>query len=154
MSNKLEDLEPVFRDKATKALELMRSDEKLRALGVVSIIIVETRRTLATQMAYYSRGRMGKPEYVRAMYEAAGLYQPTDKECDTPNTWTLKSKHIDGLAVDLCPSKDGKACWWDAPDAVWQRMAQIAEDCGVAAGYRWAPPKQDKPHFEAKAHEN
>ena len=146
MSNKLEDLEPVFRDKATKAFELMRSDEKLRALGVVSIIIVETRRTLATQMAYYSRGRMGKPEYVRAMYEAAGLYQPTDNECDTPNTWTLKSKHIEGRAVDLAPSRDGRSIWWDAPLSVWRRMGEIGKSAGLIWGGDW--DTVDLPHFE------
>lgn len=150
MSKKLEDLAPAFRPFAERMIDHMRNDQHLHDLGAADVLVVETRRDLATQMAYFARGRMKKVDDVQAMYEAAGLYRPTDKECEKPNTWTLKSKHIDGRAVDLAPSRDGRAFWWDAPDAVWQRMAQIAEDCGVSAGYRWAPPKQDKPHFEEK----
>lgn len=150
MSKKIDDLAPEFRARVEQMLAAMKNDQRLHELGAADVLVVETRRDLSTQMAYFARGRMA-PDDVRTMFAAAGLWSLTDKETQTPVTWTLKSKHIDGLAIDLCPSKDGKACWWDAPDVVWQRMAQIAEDCGVAAGYRWAPPKQDRPHFEAKA---
>ena len=117
MSRDIADLEPRFAAKARQALEYMRADKRLKELGVAGIIIIETRRSLVTQMAYFSRGRMA-PEDVRAMFQAAGLWKLSDKETQTPSTWTLKSKHIDGLAVDLCPSKDGKAACWEWPDAV------------------------------------
>jgi len=147
MSRELKDLVPGFREKVQAALEYMRADRQLKALGVAGIIVIETRRDLTTQMAYFSRGRMA-PEDVRAMFAAAGLWKLSDKETQTPTTWTLKSKHLEGKAVDLCPSKDGKAAWWDAPDAAWKRMATIAQSYGLESGYTWAPPKQDKPHFE------
>jgi hypothetical protein len=67
----------------------------------------------------------------------------------TPSTWTLDSKHTDGLAFDAAPSKDGINPDWAAPDAVWDRMAQIAEEKGLVAGRRWK--NKDSPHFEAKA---
>ncbi|HNV37157.1 MAG TPA: hypothetical protein PKL79_09085, partial [Rectinema sp.] len=105
--NKLDGLQPKFRGRVEAALGVMNIDAELKKYGVQKIIVVEGLRTLPTQMAYYSRGRM-KTADVRAMYEAAGLYKPTDTEAQTPNTWTLKSRHLDGKAVDLAPSKDGK----------------------------------------------
>lgn len=147
MSNKLDGLEPDFGSKARLAVSLMAQDQELKSLGVVSIVVVETRRPLPTQMAYYSRGRMATND-VKAMFAAAGLWKLSDKEAQIKTTWTLNSKHIDGKAVDLCPTKDGKTLWWDAPDEVWRRMAEIAESVGLKAGYRWVKPQQDKPHFE------
>ena len=143
--NKLDGLQPKFRGRVEAALGVMNIDAELKKYGVQKIIVVEGLRTLPTQMAYYSRGRM-KTADVRAMYEAAGLYKPTDTEAQTPNTWTLKSRHLDGKAVDLAPSKDGKTIWWDAPDTVWQRMGDIGKQFGLAWGGDW--PQKDRPHFE------
>lgn len=148
MSKDLKDLVPSFRTKVISALEYMRADKRLKEMGVTGIVIIETKRDLLTQIAYYCRGSGMIPDKVRAIWEAVGLWKLTDKETQTPSTWTLKSRHIEGKAIDLCPSKDGKAAWWDAPDAVWQRMADIGESYGLAPGFRWAPPKQDRPHFE------
>lgn len=144
MSNKLEDLSPLIRDKAEKTLELMKADIDLKQMGVQDIGISETKRNLSTQMAYYSRSRMAI-EDVKKMYKAAGLYTPTDQECKTANTWTLDSKHIRGLAIDLVPTKDGKF-WWSAPVNVWERMGRIGESQGLRWGGRWK--NKDTPHFE------
>jgi len=144
MSNKLEDLSPYIRDKAEKAIALMNEDVDLKFMGVEKIAISETKRNLSTQMAYYSRSRMGV-EDVKKMYKAAGLYTPSDYECKTANTWTLDSKHIRGLAIDLVPVKDGKF-WWSAPTNVWERMGKIGESQGLLWGGRWK--NKDTPHFE------
>ena len=148
MSREIKDLVPGFREKVQAALDCMRVDKELKALGVAAVLVIETRRDLVTQIAYYCRGSGMAPEKVRAVWQAVGLWKLSDKETQTPTTWTLKSKHLEGKAVDLCPSKDGKAAWWDAPDAVWKRMATIAQSYGLESGYTWAPPKQDRPHFE------
>ncbi|MEN6296862.1 MAG: M15 family metallopeptidase, partial [Rectinema sp.] len=141
---------PKFRARVEAALTRMNADDELHAAGVKTIIVVEGKRELTTQMAYYCRGRMKDIADVKAMFAAAGLWALTDKEAITPSTWTLKSRHLDGKAVDLAPSKDGTEIWWDAPDAVWKRMSDIAQSYGLESGYTWAAPKQDRPHFEEK----
>lgn len=144
MSKLIADLQPQFQTKARNAYELMQKDQDLKDMGVEAIAISETKRSLVTQMAYYSRGRMD-PEDVKKMYAAAGLYDISTEEAKTPNTWTLKSKHIDGLAIDLVPVKDGKY-WWTAPYLVWERMGEIGESVGLSWGGRWKTA--DCPHFE------
>ena len=144
---KLDGLAPKFRVRVEAALDAMAQDAELKRLGVQKIIVVEGLRTLATQMAYYCRGRMKDIADVKAMFAAAGLWALTDKEAVTPSTWTLKSRHLEGKAVDLAPSRDGKTIWWDAPDQVWQRMGTIGMLNGLVWGGAW-PGKRDLPHFE------
>ena len=123
----------------------------LRRLGEVGIpaIVIEARRLLSTQMAYYSRGR-APVELVKAFFARCGLWAITDAEAVMSSTKTLYSKHLDGLAVDIAPTKDGKP-WWDAPRELWLRMFAIAEDeCGLdacAAG-KWNAWQWDLPHHE------
>lgn len=145
--SKLDGLSPKFRTRVEAAIERMRVDAELRAAGVTDIIVVEGLRTLPVQMAYYTRGRMA-PDDVRAMYHAAGLYRPGDDEAKRPVTWTLKSRHLDGKAVDLAPTRDGKTIWWDATDKVWDRMGLIGQSFGLAWGGTWPDRKKDSPHFE------
>lgn len=144
MSRELLDLDDAIQAKALKAIMAMKKDAELKTLGVEDIYINETRRALATQMAYYSRSRMAVAD-VKKMYKAAGLYAITDQEAKTANTWTLSSKHIEGKAIDLVPTKDGKL-WWSAPEEVWERMGQIGESVGLSWGGRWET--KDRPHFE------
>jgi len=143
--NRLDGLQPKFRARLEAALFAMRQDRTLKDAGVKDIVVVEGLRTLPVQMAYYSRGRM-KTIDVQAMYVAAGLYKLTDTEAQTPITWTLKSRHLDGKAADLAPTRDGTAIWWDAPEAVWQRMGEIGITFGLVWGGGW--PQKDRPHFE------
>lgn len=142
---KTDDLDPWFRGKVLQAIDYMEKDAELRNLGIKGIIVTEGKRTLLTQVAYYCRGRMKVPD-VKAVFEAVGLWKLSDKEAETPNTWTLKSKHLDGLAVDLYPSLDGKNIWYSAPDAVWDRIGLIGESFGLEWGGRWK--EKDRPHFQ------
>lgn len=147
MSRDLKDLDESIRGICKGAIEAMKNDATLKKLGVTGIFISETKRSLAVQMAYYSRGRMKDLSDVRKMYIAAGLYNPSDAECRTPNTWTLASKHIEGLAIDLVPMIDGVIAW-NAPLAVWERMGAIGKDYGLAWGGDWE--QKDYPHFQKK----
>lgn len=144
-TERLRELSPLIFNKAEKALKEMKKSKKLIDLGVTDIYVNEGKRQLATQMAYYSRGRMAVDD-VKKMYKAAGLYTPTDTECKTKNTNTLESKHLKGQAVDIVPMKDTKI-WWDAPDAVWEEMGRIGKSCGLYWGGDWID-FQDKPHYE------
>ena len=148
--NKLDGLSPKFRGRVEAALERMGTDSELKALGVQKIIVVEGLRPLATQMAYYSRGRM-KTADVQAMFAAARLWKLSDTEAQTPVTWTLKSRHLDGLAVDLAPSKDGKTIWWAPADSpAWARMGLIGQSYGLEWGGTWPQKQKDCPHFQAR----
>jgi hypothetical protein len=156
--SQIELLQPDFQVIVKRMIAQMEADPVIKAAGVIMILPRETLRDLDVQMAYYSRylynSTGGKADtarfyiaYVRAMFAAAGLWVPTDKECLTPSTLTLKSKHLEGKAIDIAPSRDGKSPWWNAPEEVWQRMGEI----GKAAGCRWGGDFKglnDSPHFE------
>lgn len=142
---KIEELKKPFGFLAVSALRSMRESQALKDLGVENVVISEAKRSLSTQMAYYSRGRMDVAD-VKKMYKAAGLYELSDSEAKTKNTWTLQSKHLEGLAIDFAPVKNGKI-WWTAPEAVWQEMGRIGKECGLAWGGDWKDTK-DTPHFE------
>lgn len=146
MSNRLADLDPIMYTKALNAYNAMNASKELKEKGVSKVIISETLRPLATQMAYYSRGRMSISD-VKKMYKAAGLYDIPDSEAKTPNTWTLDSMHIKGLAIDLVPCKDAKA-WWNAPLDVWELMGKIGKSYGLEWGGDWE--QKDYPHFQMK----
>lgn len=133
------------KDRARKAIELMNADPILKSFGVDKVVVNETLRDMAVQMAYFSRGRMPNTGDVQAMYKAAGLYPLSPAEAIKKITWTLDSKHIMGKAVDIAPSKGG-VVWWAAPEGAWTRMGEIGESCGLTWGGRWK--NKDNPHFE------
>lgn len=146
MSNQIKDLKKEVQLAATKTFKAMNSSKLLKSLGVEKVIIIETKRDLAVQMAYYSRSRMKDIKDVKAMYKAAGLYEPSEKECKTANTQTLNSNHIKGIAIDFAPVKNGLT-WWAAPDEVWNEMGKIGKKFGFSWGGDWED-FIDKPHFE------
>lgn len=68
-------------------------------------------------------------------------------------SWTNHSKHLDGLAIDVCPFDvyqlhGTDKLQWNAADPIWEEIAQIGESCGMNAGFRWK--KKDCSHFEYK----
>jgi len=142
--NDLSLLKPSAENLVRAALEEMRNDPKLKELGVTSIGVLETKRDVEVQMAYYSRGRM-QVQDVKAMYKAAGLYQIRDDEARRMVTWTLDSKHLKGEAADIVPNKGGVP-WWNAPDAVWKRMGELGTKAGLSWGGSWK--NADNPHYE------
>lgn len=160
MSRSLADLKEPFRSKAVLFLDALNADPQLKDLGVACFLIVETLRDIDVQLAYASRlmakyaateYRIMAVDFVKAMYRRAGLYAIGEKEALTPNTWTLKSRHLDGYALDVAPSLDGKNYWWAPPTwPGWEIMAEIAVKHGIEPGSRWKGRK-DCPHFEERA---
>lgn len=160
MSRSLNDLKEPFRTKATAFLADLNSDPRFKALGVICFITVETLRELDVQLAYGARllAKYAAAEYpimavefVQKMYKRAGLYEISAKDALIPNTWTLKSKHLNGLAIDVAPSRDGKSFWWAPPTwPGWDIMGEIAIKHGIEPGSRWKGNK-DCPHFEERA---
>lgn len=107
-------------------------------LSEVDFTVVEGVRSRARQVQLYAQGRTTAGKIV---------------------TWTLKSKHIDGLAVDLAPVADGKIDWTDLKkfDAIGAAMKKAAAELGVTI--RWGADwdrdgklrekgESDSPHFE------
>ncbi|PHI31048.1 M15 family metallopeptidase [Budvicia aquatica] len=106
-----------------------------RALEITSVdfTVIEGVRTLARQEQLYAQGRTAPGKIV---------------------TWTMKSKHIDGNAVDLLP-----VTGWDnlsSFKAVSKAMFQAANELGVKIiwGADWngngiqEKGETDSPHFE------
>jgi len=65
----------------------------------IPYVILETRRTKEVQEAYYAQGREPLSR-INALRSLAGLNPIGEAEGKRIITWTRKSKHIDGLAVD------------------------------------------------------
>ena len=82
----------------------------------------------------------GKRSYARQLWlYAQGRTRPGKKV-----TWTLKSKHVDGNAVDCAFVVNGKPSWDES--LPWLAYGEHAEARGLVWGGRWHRP--DKPHVE------
>jgi len=118
-------------------------------LGDDQYIVFEGRRTNEVQEAYYAQGR--EPlENVNKKRAAAGLYLLRSEKDNYPVTWTLKSKHIDGLAMDVLPVDGAGNPTWDLAH-YWNAFVKI-RDCakfiGLICGADWPKPHTDWPHYE------
>jgi peptidoglycan LD-endopeptidase CwlK len=65
-------------------------------------------------------------------------------------SWTTRSKHLEGDAIDICPYAQydlhgPDKLKWDA-DPVWYRLGALGEALGLRWGGRWKV--QDLGHFE------
>jgi len=114
-------------------------------------IVYEGRRSVRVQEAYYAQGR--KPlEEVNYLRNIAGLYLLRSERDNYVITWTLKSKHIDGLAMDVLPVDGAGNPTWDLTH--YLRKFEEIRDCGRAAGLEcgadWPAPQTDWPHYELK----
>lgn len=113
--------------------------ERALELSPVDFMVVEGFRTLARQQELYAQGRTTPGKIV---------------------TWTMKSKHLTGSAVDIAPvDANGKILWKDtqAFDQMAAAMLAAAEELGIPI--RWGAdwdqdgnPRErgesDSPHFE------
>ena len=116
----------------------------------IKYVVVETKRSLEVQEAYYAQGRKSIEE-VNDLRRVAGLWEITKKDNEKTVTNTLKSKHLDGLAVDIAPMVNGRV-WWNAPEEVWLEIGVIGESFGLSWGGRWGQTAAklgwDCPHFQ------
>ena len=108
-------------------------------ISEVDFMVVEGLRTKQRQEELYAQGRTKPGKVV---------------------TWTMKSKHIDGLAVDIAPcNKDGSINWNDLKmfDKMADAVFKAAEEIGVKIRWgrdwdmdciRGEKGETDSPHFE------
>ena len=135
-----------FRPKAIELIKRLETDILWHSQGYRPLIL-ETLRDLSTQMAYYSRSRMRYAD-VKVMFKAAKLWDITEAEAEKASTWTLASKHIEGKAIDIAPSKDGINPDWKADLSLWRKIGYHASDLGLDWGGDWK--NRDNPHVEMR----
>lgn len=119
----------------------------------VPYFISEARRTLLTQCLYALQGRLdGIPQSDLEWACVKAEIRPPDKQ---KITWTLKSNHMDGLAVDIVPLKEvadpkDKDKKIKVPD--WNNQDTRIVEAMKRAGFTWGGdfPQVDKPHFELR----
>lgn len=111
---------------------------RAKELSPVPFMVIEGLRTPARQAEIYAQGRT----------------KPGPKV-----TWTMKSKHLEGKAVDIAPYENGKIDWNDIGkfDAIYRAMMKAAAERGVVLRYGgdWdrdgklrEKGESDSPHFE------
>ena len=91
----------------------------------IDFIITCTGRSPAEQEALYAKGRTKPGKIV---------------------TWTLKSKHIEGKAFDICIMENGVPDW-NVSNPDWTRAGEIGVSVGLIWGGNFKTTK-DFPHFE------
>jgi len=127
---------------------LVRLDE---ALGDDKYLVMEGRRRALVQEAYYAQGRESLEE-VNKKRVAAGLWVIRSEKDNYKITWTLKSLHIDGLAMDVVPTDSLGNPTWDL--AHYRKAFETIRDCGRAAGLEcgadWPAEQADWPHYQIK----
>jgi len=131
-----------LRDDAERLLLLALADLDKAS---VKYWINETRRARETQICYYLQGRSDLA-LVNQFRQEFGLWPLTDAENKKTVTLTLRSKHIDGVAVDIVPVKNG-APWWNAPEEEYLKIATIMKKHGWKWGGDWKG-FSDTPHYE------
>jgi len=130
----LQSLDPRAASKLAVALGEMENKN-------VPYFIAEARRTLLTQCLYALQGLGAVPQSdLEWACKEAGIRPPGTQRI----TWTLKSNHLSGMAVDIVPLKDGKPDWNNQDMRIVEAMKN--------AGFTWGGdfPQVDKPHFELR----
>jgi hypothetical protein len=130
--------QPIFRD----FLNLLDKE-----LSEDRYVVIEGRRLVAVQEAYHAQGRESLEE-VNKKRAAAGLYLLRSEKDNYIITWTLKSKHIDGLAMDVVPTDGAGNPTWDLAHyyKVFVAIRDCAKKAGLTCGADWNPP--DWPHYQ------
>lgn len=138
---------PLIRSiRALHPLMVPRVEQFLRLLKAhdLGYIIVETYRSKLVQEAYYAQGREPLSR-VNELRKLAGLWEISAAENAKKITWTMRSKHLQGYAIDLAPMRDGRILW-QAPFELWERYGTYGELAGLSWGGRWE--ERDLPHYE------
>jgi len=141
---KLEELDPVAQPIFREFLNLLDKE-----LSEDRYIVFEGRRSVLVQEAYFAQGMLPL-EAVNKKRAEAGLYPLRSEKDNYRITWTLQSKHIDGLAMDVLPTDGRGNPTWDLTH--YRKAFETIRDCGRKAGLTcgadWPDPKTDWPHYQ------
>ena len=132
----LADLDPVFNGCVLTWLSLCRANN-------LSVLITEGKRSKARQYWLWTKGRfVTKGQEVAFLGYDDPLIDSSPKEKQV--TWTLKSNHLTGKAIDFC-FKTPTGVSYVGP---WDKAYDLAEKCGMESLFRKCG--QDKPHLQMK----
>jgi len=133
---------------ATVEPSLQAVAHRALALSKVDFVVTQGNRTRDEQMRLYGKGRTAAQ--CRAKGIPASYAQPGERKV----TWTLKSNHIGGRAIDVAPYVKGGINWdEDGKLGLWPKIAaafkQAAKELNVPIewGGDWTDTV-DRPHFE------
>jgi peptidoglycan LD-endopeptidase CwlK len=141
LNRNLSDLEPKTKKAAEQGVAILKAQD-------IRFYVSETRRTREVQAAYFAQGRQPLAQ-VNALRSIAGLWPITEKENAKQITQTLKSKHIDGKAIDICPADKAGGPLWNAPKTEYQKIAVVMKSVGFEWGGDWKG-FEDCPHYQIK----
>ncbi len=107
------------------------------------LLITEAKRDIYLQAGLYSQGRVWNKVQRHWLEIDRG----------TIVTRTLESKHLQGLAFDVCLSKISNPAYWPDPKtvdgkALWIGLGNIAVSLGMQSGAFWPEGKEDWDHYE------
>ena len=132
IQNSLLLLNPRLRRKVIKTLEEFNEKKTLNSFNLIAF---ETLRTLERQKMLYGKGR-GKLELI-AMGVPIKYSMPNEKKV----TWTLKSNHLTGNAIDFSfYDKENEKVSWSGD---WDEVMEIAKKNGLINN-----PSKELCHFE------
>ena len=135
--------------KAKRGTILLQPEMRKRVLAFMAeckkdnlnVYITETGRSKARQLWLYAKGRILPKSVEKAYlgYDDPNIYsKPRERKV----TWTLKSKHQEGLAIDICFKTEQGITY----NGDWNAVYNIAEKWGLMSLYR--KHGFDKPHLE------
>ncbi len=120
--------------------------QELERLGI-KYYINETLRKKSVQGCYWLQGRVDL-DVVNLFRSDVGLWPLSQSENSRTITQTIRSKHLDGKAIDVVPMKDNSP-WWNAPIEEYQKIADVMKKYGFEWGGDWKEFK-DSPHYQIK----
>ena len=128
-SRDLHELAPAARKRAEAFFAACAADPELQAQGI-TVIATSTYRDFDAQNAIYARGRT-----------APGKVVTNARAGDSWHNWRC--------AFDVLPLRCGKPVWGTtgADRAVWQRLGEIGEACGLEWAGRWTTFRE-MAHFQ------
>lgn len=134
-SRDLSKLDPVMRGCVLKFMVLCSQAR-------IKVLITEARRSKARHFWLWCKGRI-----VSKSQEVAFLGYDDPNIASSPKekqvTWTLRSNHLTGKAIDICFLDPNGRPTWNGP---WERVFQLAKYAGLASLYQ--KYGTDKPHLE------
>lgn len=107
----------------------------------LNILITETKRSKARQLFLYAKGRY-LPQKLELEYLGYDDPKIASRPGESVVTWTLQSKHIDGLAIDFGFMTNGKFTY----NGDWNMAYDLAEKVGLKSLFRQYGV--DRPHLE------
>lgn len=133
VSRSLLDLEAVTRHKAIAFLE------RSRGAGI-DLLVTCTHRDDAEQGALYAQGRTVPGRIVTNAKPGRSLHN------------LMHAGLPASRALDVVPMVGGKPVWGTkgADLALWMRVGEIGESCGLEWAGRWRGPLREFPHFQFK----